>query len=63
MVDPTYSRKEIDANPEWRLAFLISEIVNDNAPLHWSTYIYQAECMIANGVVYTVTTKQEQEKE
>jgi hypothetical protein len=34
-IDPTYDRGEIDANPEWQLAFSLSEIMNDNAPLGW----------------------------
>jgi hypothetical protein len=37
--DPTYERKLIDATPEWKLAFRISEFENDNAPLGWGRYI------------------------
>ncbi len=33
--DPTYDTAVIDANPEWRLAFWMSELDNDNAPLGW----------------------------
>lgn len=46
---PTYDSKEIDENPIWELAFIISEILNDNAPLGWGQYIPLAESIIANG--------------
>ncbi len=48
MNDPTYVQEEIDANPEWKLAFLLSEIDNDNAPLGWSKYNFIAGCLISN---------------
>lgn len=48
MDDPTYDRKVINANPTWRLAFSLSEIQNDNAPIGWSKYIYVAECLLNN---------------
>jgi hypothetical protein len=48
MNDPTYVRSEIDANPEWQLAFTISEIENDNAPIGWSKYIGLAKCLLDN---------------
>ena len=41
--DPTYVMDEITANPEWKLAFLISEVLNDHAPLGWSKYIHTAK--------------------
>lgn len=47
MNDPTYVRSEIDANPEWELAFTLSEIENDNAPIGWSRYIGTAKCLLA----------------
>jgi hypothetical protein len=47
-MDPTYVREEIDANPEWQLAFSLSEIENDNAPIGWSKYIGTAKCLLAN---------------
>lgn len=37
--DPTYVRAEIEANPDWALAFLMSEIDNDGAPIGWGKYI------------------------
>jgi len=46
--DPTYVREDIDANPEWQLAFSLSEIQNDNAPLGWGRYIWVAQCLLAN---------------
>jgi hypothetical protein len=39
MNDPTYDGKEIERNPVWKLAFFLSELFNDNAPLDWSKYI------------------------
>jgi hypothetical protein len=46
MNDPTYQKDEIDANPVWRLAFLLSELQNDNAPIGWSNRIWIAECLL-----------------
>ena len=46
MTDPTYDRAEIENNPVWELAFTISEIHNDNAPLGWGRYKYLAECLL-----------------
>ena len=36
--DPTYVQSEIDANPDWKLAFWLSEIDNDHAPIGWFAY-------------------------
>lgn len=47
MADPTYVRAEIDANPEWELAFTLSEIMNDNAPIGWWKYVSPARCLLA----------------
>ena len=46
--DPTYEREAIEKNPVWQLAFSLSEIQNDNAPIGWSKYIWIAECLLAN---------------
>lgn len=46
MTDPTYVRAEIDANPEWALAFRMSEVDNDNAPIGWSDYTVLAHWLI-----------------
>jgi hypothetical protein len=43
MTDPTYVKAAIDANPIWRLAFLLSEQDNDSAPSGWGRYIWRAE--------------------
>lgn len=40
--DPTYDKAEIDANPAWKLAFWMSELFNDDAPLGWSAFISSA---------------------
>ena len=47
MTDPTYIQEEIEANPEWQLAFVLSEILNDNAPIGWSEHIMTAQCLLA----------------
>lgn len=44
-MDPTYEKEKIDADPDWELAFMISEIHNDNAPLGWSRYIPLAQSL------------------
>jgi hypothetical protein len=48
MNDPTYDRELITANPEWELAFVLSEIQNDAAPIGWGKYIFAAECLLAS---------------
>jgi len=45
--DPTYVKEQIRANPVWDLAFVLSEIMNDRAPLGWGEYIWIAECLLA----------------
>lgn len=54
MNDPTYDPVVIKANPVWELAHSLSEIMNDNAPLGWSKYIFAAECLLSN---YTIERK------
>lgn len=44
--DPTYVRDIIDANPVWKLAWHLSEIDNDNAPIGWSKYLMMARCLL-----------------
>jgi len=46
MNDPTYIKEQIEANPVWNLAFVLSEIENDNAPIGWGKYIYRAELLM-----------------
>lgn len=45
--DPTYVRALIDANPTWSLAFRLSEVDNDNAPIGWARYINLASWLLA----------------
>lgn len=54
MADPTYDKTEIEKNPEWRLAFILSEIMNDGAPIGWSKYRGAAVCLLA---AYDMTPK------
>lgn len=48
MNDPTYVKAEIEKNPVWELAFTLSEIMNDTAPIGWGKYIFTAECVLKN---------------
>lgn len=43
MNDPTYDKRDIEANFTWRIAFMLSEYYNDNAPIGWGKYIPIAE--------------------
>ena len=54
MNDPTYDKEVIDANPVWELAFMISEMTNDNAPIGWSDNIMLAGMLIDK---YTITLR------
>lgn len=47
MPDPTYDRAEIDSDPVWKAAFIMSECFNDDAPIGWSKYIPVAHFVIA----------------
>lgn len=49
MADPTYDAFRISENPVWLLAWTLSEIQNDNAPLGWGKHIHVAERLIAAG--------------
>lgn len=53
-MDPTYIRSEINKNPEWELAFALSEIMNDNAPIGWGKYIGPAKCLLS---IYDIRRK------
>lgn len=55
MADPTYNREEIAKNPEWTLAFDLSEIHNDAAPIGWGRYIFVAKCLL---ILYDVKRKE-----
>lgn len=54
MTDPTYDLDEIKADPKWHVAYVLSEILNDKAPIGWSKYISSAECLL---VVFNINTK------
>lgn len=54
--DPTYDKQKINANPTWQLAFSLSEIDNDRAPLGWARYITTARCLLDN---YDIKRKDE----
>lgn len=43
MNDPTYDKEVIDRNGVWKIAFTLSEMVNDMAPIGWSKYVPDAE--------------------
>jgi hypothetical protein len=45
--DPTYNTELIQANRLWHVAWVLSEIRNDSAPIGWSRYISDAECLLA----------------
>ena len=46
--DPTYDKEKINADPVWQLAWSLSEIENDNAPIGWVKYITTARCLLDN---------------
>lgn len=54
MSDPTYNAEAINVNPAWRVAFALSEILNDRAPIGWSRYVSAAECLLSK---FNVTPK------
>lgn len=54
-LDITYVQAEIRANPVWELAFTLSEIMNDNAPIGWTKYVPVAESLLAH---YEITPKE-----
>jgi hypothetical protein len=47
MNDPTYDKAAINANPAWQLAFFLSELQNDDAPIGWGKYILIADSLLA----------------
>ena len=51
MNDPTYNRKEIKQNPVWETAFIMSECLNEGAPLDWGRYIWVAEALDKAGLI------------
>ena len=49
MPDPTYRLDEIEAKDEWLLAWIISEHLNDNAPIGWSRFVPVARSLVERG--------------
>jgi hypothetical protein len=49
--DPTYIKDEISNKPEWELAFTLSEIMNDNAPIGWGKYVGPAKCLLDSYII------------
>ena len=47
MSDPTYDRKAINRKTTWKIAYLISEMTNDDAPVGWGRFIPVAEVIVA----------------
>lgn len=47
MTDLTYVKEEIESREDWRVAWVLSEILNDAAPIGWSRYIGAAQCLLA----------------
>lgn len=45
-VDPTYVTEEIQRDPVWKLAFEMSELDNDHAPIGWGQYINLARMLL-----------------
>jgi hypothetical protein len=52
--DPTYVLADIASNPVWALAFRLSEVDNDHAPIGWSRYILLARWLLAT---FTLTER------
>lgn len=48
MADPTYELDKIKADKVWHTAYVLSEHLNDNAPIGWFDYIDTARA-IKNG--------------
>ena len=55
MSDPTYDREVIKADPVWEAAFIMSEMLNDNAPIGWGEYIEAARMVYNLGFIDGVT--------
>lgn len=51
MSDPTYNKEYIKRNLIWYLAFVLSEIRNDNAPIGWGSYIPTAKALLDHFII------------
>ena len=47
MEDPTYNKEVINKDPITKLAFFLSEIDNDNAPIGWFKYSNLASAILS----------------
>jgi hypothetical protein len=48
MMDPTYNKELIESTLLWHIAFILSEMSNDDAPIGWSKYIPTAKVILEN---------------
>ena len=62
MTDPTYNREEIKENSTWNISFIISECINDGAPIGWSKYIWIAEQILQSSNGQLEKLKQDKER-
>jgi hypothetical protein len=61
--DPTYVKDEISGKPEWELAFTLSEIMNDNAPIGWGKYVGPAKCLLDSYIIQRKQKAQPQDED
>ena len=50
MADPTYSMGEIESNGTLHIAYILSELVNDNSPIGWGKFIPIAEKAVTEAI-------------
>ncbi len=53
-MDPTYDKEQIKTKPEWYIAWILSEMRNDTAPIGWGKYRPDARAILNE---YDVTRK------
>ncbi len=46
-MDFTYDMEVIKTKPEWQLAWVMSEVMNNRAPIGWSKYIPHAQNILS----------------
>lgn len=54
-LDPTFNLEVINADPDMELAFCMSELENDNAPIGWSKYLPLAKMLRSH---YNISRKE-----
>src|SRR5882672_192097 len=57
MEDFTYVKEQIESKREWALAFKLSEVHNDNAPLGWTNYIELATWLFSHYNMADITKR------